>query len=72
VILKENFRFFSIIDKNVRYALYKTYSIELLHYPDAKTLIEPDADDTKFVYILIRGSVNERLYNSETKLMIDV
>ena len=70
--LTENFRFFSIIDRNVRYALYKTHSIELVHYSGAKTLIEPDVDETKFVYMVVRGSVNEQKYNSETKLMSDV
>lgn len=50
-ILVENFRFFSIIDKNVRYALFKT--VELIHYEKKGTLIENDVDETDFVYVVL-------------------
>lgn len=50
-ILVDNFRFFSIIDKNVRHALYK--SVELVHYPKKHTCVEQDVDETNFVYIVL-------------------
>jgi hypothetical protein len=50
-VLIENFRFFSIIDKNVRYALYK--DLELVHYPVRGTCVEQDVDETNSVYVVL-------------------
>lgn len=50
-VLVEQFRFFSIIDKNVRLAIYK--SCDLVHYQKAQTLVEHDVDETEFVYVVL-------------------
>lgn len=44
-VLVEQFRFFSIIDKNVRLAIYK--SCELVHYPTSNTIVEQDVDEAE-------------------------
>lgn len=67
-VLVDNFRFFSITDKNVRYVLYK--SVELVHYPEKGTVIETDVDDTKFVYVVLKGWVDEMIYKFETKMTV--
>jgi hypothetical protein len=43
-VLVEQFRFFSIIDKNVRLAIYK--SCEFVHYTKSETLVENDVNET--------------------------
>ena len=35
-------------------------------------MIEADVDETKFVYIVLKGSVNEKLNSIETKLVVNV
>jgi hypothetical protein len=50
-VLVEQFRFFSIIDKNVRLAIYK--SCEFVHYPKSQSLIENDVNETQAVYIVM-------------------
>lgn len=64
-VLTENFRFFSIIDKNVRQAIYK--SCELAHFEKSGLVIEPDVDDTQFVYVVLQGRVDYMMYKDETK-----
>ena len=62
--LVEHFRFFSIIDENVRFVIYK--SCELVHFKEANTLIEDDVDETKFVYIVLKGKVDYMMFKAET------
>ncbi len=63
--LVEHFRFFSIIDENVRFVIYK--SCELVHFAEANTLVEDDVDETKYVYIVLKGKVDYMMYKAETK-----
>ena len=49
--LVENFRFFSIIDKNVRTAIYR--SCELVHYEHCGTLVESDVEKNDYVYVVL-------------------
>jgi hypothetical protein len=64
-VLTENYRFFSIIDKNVRQAIYK--SCELVHFAESGTTVEPDVDETQFVYVVLQGRVDYMMYKDETK-----
>jgi len=66
--LTENFRFFSIIDRNVRLAIYK--SCELVHYEKNETLIEADVDETNYVYIVLKGKVDYKMYKSQTLMTL--
>ena len=66
--LKENYRFFSIIDKNVRHALYKT--AELIHYEKKGTMVEEDVDVTDYVYIVLQGLVDYMMFKFETKMTV--
>lgn len=63
--LVDHFRFFSIIDENVRSVIYKC--CELVHFKEANTLVEDDVDETKYVYIVLRGKVDYMMFNAETK-----
>lgn len=65
-----NFRFFSIIDKNVRYSLYK--SLEFVRYPDKGTLIEADVESNEYVYIVLQGVVDYLNFKNETKMTVVV
>jgi hypothetical protein len=67
-VLIENFRFFSIIDKNVRYALYK--HLELVHYPVKGTCVEQDVDETNSVYVVLQGLVDYNMFKFETKMTV--
>ena len=67
-VLVDNFRFFSIIDKNVRYALYK--SVEIVHFPKKGTCVEKDVDETNFVYIVLQGLVDYKMFKFETKMTV--
>lgn len=67
-MLVEKFRFFSIIDKNVRLAIYK--SCELVHYAKSETLVEQDVDETEFVYIVLQGRVDYMMYKYETRTTV--
>jgi hypothetical protein len=62
--LVEHFRFFSIIDENVRFVIYK--SCELVHFKETNTLIEDDVDETKYVYIVLKGKVDYMMFKAET------
>ena len=50
-LLTRNFRFFSIIDKNVRQAIYK--HCELDFYKNKGTMVEEDVDLTKYLYVVL-------------------
>jgi hypothetical protein len=67
-ILESRFRFFSIIDRGVRFALYK--SLEFISWPDRGTLIEADVDTTDFVYVVLSGLVNYKIYKAETCMTV--
>jgi hypothetical protein len=66
--LQENYRFFSIIDKNVRYSLYK--SAKLIHYEKKGFIVEEDVDETDSVYIVLQGLVDYMMFKYETKMTV--
>ena len=39
------------MDQNVRLSIYK--NCEIVHIPDSGTLVEPDVETTKFVYVVL-------------------
>lgn len=67
-VLMENFRFFSIIDKNVRYTLYK--SVELVHFPKKGSCVEADVDETDYVYVVLKGLVDYKMFKHDTKMTV--
>lgn len=67
-IMEARFRFFSIIDKNVRFALYK--NLEFVSWESEGTLIEADVDSTDYVYVVIKGLVNYKIYKAETFMTV--
>ena len=63
-----NYKFFTDIDRNVRFQLYK--SAELVHYPKSGTMIEEDIQTTSHVYIVLKGEVDQMSYKAQTQTTI--
>ncbi len=48
--------------------IYK--SVELVHYANKGTLIENDVDETDYVYVVLKGSVDYMLFKFETNVTV--
>lgn len=68
--LVKSFRFFSIVDKKVRYTMYD--QIQLMYWPKGGTLIEEDAEESEYVYITIKGKVNYMMFKFDTKVTMTI
>lgn len=41
-----------------------------MHFPEANVEIEPDIDETSFVYIVLDGQVDYMMYKFDTKMHV--
>ena len=46
--------------------------MDLIKISEAEKMIEPNVDQTDFVYIVVKGSVDEIIFKFETKQKIEV
>ena len=44
--------------------------MKIVHYPKKGTIIEKDADDSEFVYITIKGTVDYKMFKYDTKATV--
>jgi hypothetical protein len=52
----------------VRHTLYK--SVELVHYPSQGSCVEADVDLTDFVYVVLKGLVDYKMFKYDTKMTV--
>lgn len=52
----------------MRFSIYK--NCEIVHIPESGTLVEPDVETTKFVYVVLSGRVDYMMYKFDTKTTI--
>lgn len=64
-MIHSSFRFFNVVDEHVRTTLYK--SLRIVSFPKKGQVIETDAEESHFVYIMIKGTVNYKIWKHDTK-----